>query len=598
MRFARTLVLVASLAVPLWVSAFTVPFVGSPFSRMTVFPFEGPPTPAVSSQSAAATTAPHPGVTDICYSVSIKEVNGTHVETYSEHPDDGCETLRKKYATDKAACQNGSFRDVVGDYSYTDYAGKVYQGNRCDHLPGSPSSVPTIPASVAGITPEMMNTISDPSSADGQAKMVEMYKSICVDGTCVPEDAAKTIVESDPQKAHDLLQAMSTGDRGQAEEINKEFHLDQNAIEENMNQIESPGDAPSASDQPAKGERSSVCGFSGIADKMMLPESGCGENNGKGRNQGPLQFSCETWSSYANETGHAEWSDCSNRMDPQKSALVTNEMGGKYESRYSARCTAAGVSMDSCNMAIHAWGEPQFKKMLNTLETNPSAAATSWCGGDTCANKAYLNKYNPDGTVKGVFASLDQFMACGWSCNSSGVVTPGKYLGSTDSAGLSGPAVAKSAVGIGTNADPYQYPASPVSQASNPFGTNSMQQMQQLMMLQNMMASMSQRQAAVQQEAARQQAKQAPPPPTLSLTARPQMVKRGEPIAVSWTTSGTSQSTLCTVTQNSFLLEKGNVGSQTFPTSTSTPNSIVFTLACADEGGKPVPPQSVTVIVQ
>ncbi len=629
------------LLMPAGVFALAVPFVGSPFAHMTIPFFEPASYSSPSAQSAAASSVSSPpGKNDICYSVAIKEFNGNPIETYSQSPDDGCETLRKKYPSDKAACQSGGFRDVAGDYAYTDSLGKVYQGNRCDHLPGESSGGAPV-AGLQGITPDMVSTIGDPTSAEGQAKMVDMYKSICVDGTCVPQDAAQTIVQSDPQKAFDLLSAMSTDDQTQAVQIAKDFNLDPNVVDSNMNQIEPTGDAPGNTTN----ENSSKAPFNqqSFNDQInSITASDCD----------PAKIDCSKFQQSMRATFGAE---CGNV--PNCARDSTRDVFGSFQQTtdnynrgiqayadscdqsteacqsVTATCTngAADRMTHICSTAAAVGIHAPVEATIQSSTSDPSREAAAhmlyqiapgqWMAGQVndlsyplsdasrnalCNNKVCLSPgATGNDAVDGLLTRPNMQQGIYMASNGG---TPGYVIASSNTgtmnSGGGAPTPLTPAVYTPNNGSPFVQTGATTNtstyssgNASSPFGSNSMQQMMQMMMMQNMMASMQQRQQALQQSAAQQQAQQMPPP-TLSLNVQPLVVKRGTPVFVSWSASGASQSTPCTITYNNYLLGKGNTGSTTFNTSTSTPNSVVFNLACLGADNIQVAQQSATVVVQ
>ena len=90
-----------------------------------------------------------------------------------------------------------------------------------------------------------------------------------------------------------------------------------------------------------------------------------------------------------------------------------------------------------------------------------------------------------------------------------------------------------------------------------------------------------------------------PPPPTVTITALPNPVKRGQPVGVAWQSNGTSLQQPCqiTATDDGRVIASANGGSQSVPTSSSTPATLTFTATCYGITGQTVV-QSASVAVQ
>lgn len=596
------------LVIPLSSMAAAVPYDGSPFAHVNPLDFSNASN-AVSvpvSQSAAA-DAPaqkdNVGSKDICYDETVYESNSEPVKDPTKGPKfSDCEKL-------KGDCSNAEKAKLAGYTTYTDdYAKSKTRIQRCTK---APASLPTGTSGAGGasslITKDSLRTIN-PESIQDKVQMSNMLQTL--GASSADADAA---VANKPQETLSLLNQVADGNTSAATQpLAEELHLNPDLIK-SQGQIESDTPASTNGDYGGGGDKassSSACGYTGVADKLMLSESGCGKNNGSGTYQGPLQFSCDSWAGYANATGNSQYADCKYRMDPQIASDVSNQYYDKMESKYGTQCQNAGVSWNSCAMAIHAWGEGGFQKMLGSVQANPDASALDWCGGSSCANKAYLNTYNPDGTVKGAFSSLDQFMSCGWSCNSQGVTTPGKYLGDTTAVGsvTSGPVISKvvtdtsavtdiGAVAAGKSPNPTYRTT---TDNSSGFGSNN--QMLMAMMLMGPLSKMMQGFGSTAANAATpvSQIQQTPPPPpaTLSITATPTTLAHGASISLSWTSDATLINPPCQVTQNGTVIAQGNGGTKTIPTATTTPPSISFVLMCKQALDGQTLQQSTTVTVQ
>jgi len=85
-----------------------------------------------------------------------------------------------------------------------------------------------------------------------------------------------------------------------------------------------------------------------------------------------------------------------------------------------------------------------------------------------------------------------------------------------------------------------------------------------------------------------------PPPATVSITAATSTVKKGENIAVNWTSNATLLSPPCQVTQNGAVISQANAGNRTVTTGSSTPPTLTFILMCkAAQNGQTVQQQTV-----
>lgn len=611
MRFARILLISAALAVPLSASALKVPFVGSPFAHMSVLPLDGSSV-SVQSQTAAAA---NPGEKDICYSVSIKEVSGSPQETYSQWPDDGCETLRKKYASDKAACQNAAFRDVVGDYSYTDTAGNVYQGRRCDHLPGSSSSATAgtsvsfntsaLESQAASIDADALHQLNPQNTAD-QAKMVDMYKALNV-----PEATAQTMVSSNPQGAYNFLDALSSGDQTRIEQSAKEFQLNPSTVASPGGQVE-PGSETGSTDtsgsKQSGASSQNQCGLDGWADGLARAESDCGRNPNTNKNCGTgkggcgvLQIIPSTYNSYLQEyqNGTGDMSCAgTNAQNSACSIKIVNYHSDQWlQSSGGQNCTSAGLTQSQCVYGAHWMGEGGVKAAVELYKADPNGPATALCSSAAYQNCSKGNMSLSGLTMKDMFQALDSRTGGG-----GGPSVPPPVVAAGSGGAPSAPASNIKYVNVVETRAPSSASG---GGGNNAFGSNSMQQMMQLMMMQNMMASMTQRQQAVQQAATQQQAQQqaaqqaATPPPTLTLTAQPSSLTRGNPITVSWNSTGMSTTPPCTVTQNGTQIGQGNAGAVSVATaSTTVPGTIIFRLGCQAASNGQVFQQNATVLLQ
>ncbi|MBP9757462.1 MAG: hypothetical protein KBD06_02590, partial [Candidatus Pacebacteria bacterium] len=126
--------------------------------------------------------------------------------------------------------------------------------------------------------------------------------------------------------------------------------------------------------------------------------------------QGPYHFLCGTWTAYANSTGNGQYAYCAYRNDPAISRQVMNAKMTQFGDQYGAQCTQSGLSLTSCQYAIHVFGETGFKRLFSAYQIDPNASAASLRGG-ALTRDAYDNNssiFNNGGTVAGVFGELDK----------------------------------------------------------------------------------------------------------------------------------------------------------------------------------------------
>ena len=254
------------------------------------------------------------------------------------------------------------------------------------------------------------------------------------------------------------------------------------------------------------------------------------------------------------------------------------------------------ATLNSCVLAIHACGEGIFTKMVSTVQSNPDASTSSVCGGH---NQSYMNRYNPTGTAGGRFASLDQFMTCGWSCNTKGVAPPTKYVGTTNTGdGVQVWRVTSDEYSTMTNAG-MRSGNSPTYTVTGKSGQSSFGNMNQMMlgnMLGGPLANLFKGFGTTQPSSNTTGTIQNSPPPaaTLSITAAPPSIKKGENIAVNWTSNATLLNPPCQVTQNGTVISQANAGNRTITTSSSTPATLTFVLMCkAAQNGQTVEQRAV-----
>lgn len=300
--------------------------------------------------------------------------------------------------------------------------------------------------------------IDNMKSADGTIDSSKLSQALQNLG--VGQDAANTIANDSTkqQQAYEMLQQLASGDQSQIAQakstandlgitlnedtLNKISSLQPDgfktlvgngvANDQQQQTLNSISANPSTFQQQGGDNNQSgtltdgnACGYSGIAGSMMYSETRCGKltaPTGQAA-QGPLQYQCGTWQNYANATGHSDWSDCSNRYDPNKAAQVTNEYyQNVWAPQYEAQCTGSGYSEKACAYSYHWLGVGDYNKITQGIANgtiDPNASFTSLCGTvvstGVCTQNPGLVYANSQSrsqpyTVGGVFQHLDTLM--------------------------------------------------------------------------------------------------------------------------------------------------------------------------------------------
>ncbi len=593
------------LFAPINALALQVPFVGSPFSHMTVHSFDKVSIPAsTQGAQAAASRGTHTCKNDVCCSVTIVERNGVPVEEYLLHP--SCEEVRTKVmksTDDKQNCKNGYFRHVAGRYAWTDTSGTAHSSNRCDpkppDFPGIGGGIVPNPVSNSTITADSLKGLDVQSTTD-QAKMVDMFKSICVEGTCVPEDAAQMIVQSDPQKAYDLLSAMSSGDETKAVELAQNFQLDQQVIDENMGEIESIDTGEEKISSGAeRNVRTSPCGYGGSwSDGLANAESGCGSNpdtfkncgTGKGA-CGELQFQDTTYKGYLDEyqkgTGDTSCAGTTAR-DTACAVKITDYHYDQWlETSNGRACVESLQSKAACVRGQHWFGAGGLNDALKLYNQDPNQPAKGICQTSAYQSCGKGNMSLDGLSISDMFKKLDGQMGGSGGTPVYRIPGPNQDI-QTRSVG--GGALLKDTqpqvVRVADNSGNSGWGSSGFSL---PLGMNLGSSL--MSPFQNLFQPTYKPPTQTQQSPPL-------PAPTLALTVQPQVVVRGNPISVSWTSSGMSGSAPCTVSSNGAPFGTGNTGAMSTSTNASSTPTIVFRLLCQAATNGQVLQQSTSVLLQ
>lgn len=245
----------------------------------------------------------------------------------------------------------------------------------------------------------------------------------------VGADQARQLVETNPDKVKEMIQKSLSNDPAGATEIAKQLRLNDDVIR-NISQMTPPEQmTPEQAAEIARREQqrlngntfdpdgqrgglASQCGINTLAGNFMFAESQCGRinNNPKSSVQGPYHFLCGTWKDYTAATGYGAYSDCAYRNDPDISTKVMNARLSQFADTYGSQCAQAGLSVPSCQYAIHVFGETGFKNVLREYQIRPNDPASVLRGG-ALKYDAYDNNesiFTRGGTVAGVFGELER----------------------------------------------------------------------------------------------------------------------------------------------------------------------------------------------
>lgn len=321
------------------------------------------------------------------------------------------------------------------------------------------------------------------------------------------------------------------------------------------------------------------CGIEGIAGNIMRAESSCGRINYNPRSsvQGPYHFLCDTWTSYARGTGYGNYADCSYRNDPAISTQVMNAKLDQYAQTYGNTCTQAGLTVTSCQYAIHVFGEGGFRNIFNAYLANGNASAYSLCGSalrsDACSNNSSI--FRNGGTVAGVFSELDRRL--GGTSIIASIANPAAAPFSTAMNALN----ALSSGNLASLTSPFGdvTPGYSLMQRGRPaqYAQPSGQQQQT-------QGGSSEPSQSFPGQTAQFPTQTGGPvvQPAAILIAQPKTVARGSSIQVSWSTVGMRPDVPCRVLINEvFLLAEGNEGTKFATTTASTTvGPWTFTLEC------------------
>lgn len=257
----------------------------------------------------------------------------------------------------------------------------------------------------------------------------EALSQFLTDKYGVPADQAKSLVETDADKVKSMIEKSNTNDIAGAQAIAKELKLNDDVMtkiaEMTPPKQMTPDEANAIYDQQHAGRQntfeqpaqtttglSSQCGVDGLAGNIMRAESSCGRINSNPLSsvQGPYHFLCDTWTAYAQSTGNGQYSNCAYRNDSRISTQVMNAKMDQFAQTYGTQCTQAGLSLSSCQYAIHVFGEGGYRQMFNAYQTRPNDSAFSLCGSalgnSACSNNSSI--FRNGGTIAGVFGELDR----------------------------------------------------------------------------------------------------------------------------------------------------------------------------------------------
>ncbi|MBP9757718.1 MAG: hypothetical protein KBD06_03905, partial [Candidatus Pacebacteria bacterium] len=250
-----------------------------------------------------------------------------------------------------------------------------------DALTSTPNTATPVPDEEKPL-PGQPTTVNNPGVAE-PAKVPtndEALTQMLRERYGVPEDQAKALVENEPDKVKEMIQKSLTNDTAGAQAIAKELKLNDDVLTKiaQMTPAEqmTPEKAAEIAHIPDGGNTNTFdpniktggiatqCGTDGLVGNIMYAESRCGRINSNPLSsvQGPYHFLCGTWTAYANSTGNGQYANCAYRNDPAISTQVMNAKMTQFGDQYGAQCTQSGLSLTSCQYAIHVFGETGFKR--------------------------------------------------------------------------------------------------------------------------------------------------------------------------------------------------------------------------------------------
>ncbi len=470
--------------------------------------------------------------------------------------------------------------------------------------------------------------------------------------TGVPLEKAQELAKSDRQGAAEYIEAMASKDiekakaKAEALGINPDLANDQraleaakqakkdlsdNPLETNPNYRSGPTtfSSPDSSDRAPESGRMQ-CGTPGIAGPIMRHESTCGAttvNPLEPGVRGPYQFQCNTWNSYARNTGNSEYQCactsngyyagiCDAVNDRVIGGRIVNGQYDLFKSQYGSSCASTGTTWAGCSYVIHMAGEGAYQKLVLAHQQDPNTPldreGVRRLFGSYDAYDKNRNVFAQAPTVGALFQNFDSKM------NNTPLLAYSGPTGGSYSAfgGITG----------GGSQSLYYNNGSPLGQA-NIFGNLGTGQfgggfgglnLGQLFQQQQQPRSPYQQQQypyqPPQQAPAQQPIQQPPPipmvkPPVIppvvtptstptstptqtpttaiaNLTIAPKVVALGDPFVVSWTSVGMKSEFPCILSQSGKEIARGANGARqiTVPFATSSE----YLLTCVASSGQAV----------
>ncbi len=433
----------------------------------------------------------------------------------------------------------------------------------------------------------------------------------------VSTEQANELSRTNPEQVAEMLKKASENDTAGAQAIARQLNLNEDVMRNiaslsptaqqpadnpaSVMPTERPGTSPTTfPNTPAANEGLPVqCGTDGLAGNIMYAESRCARINSNPLSsvQGPYHFLCDTWRAYANQTGNGQYSDCAYRNDVTVSTQVMNARMDQFAARYGADCTAAGLSLTSCQYAIHVFGEGGYRQIFNAYQNNPAATAMSLCGS-AVSNAACTNNisiFRNGGTVGGVFGELDRRLG-GTGTIIPTVSPPASPFGGFTNPSAGGYTPTGSPFG---GANPFGYSSyNPGSGylPTNFTGTNTQSGTNNSMfsfftgLFSGATSGMNTNQNTNTQAPVQQA--------VVSIIAQPQTVYRNSSIVVSWSTIGTRQGSCRTVMHEAASTrDLGNSHEGSSVVVASSTGQVSFAVTCLTGAGVSIQ-QVATVTVQ
>ena len=316
---------------------------------------------------------------------------------------------------------------------------------------------------------------------------------------------------------------------------------------------------------------------------------------------GHYQYSQATWLVDSARMNGGVPLPLNDRFNPEISAKVAASSYKYYIDKFGNRITTSGINPYAGVYLFHNAGEGGGARFIDEYAKNPNTLASDVLSQQQIVNNPSLYR---DGSITLAQAEKNMLAQMDGSTKVAAASTPPRVRGlnplgeqsKRDTAWLApdaqfgNPLIEEDEADHGTRTYKVTYgnngSSSGIMSGLGGFGIgNSL-----MSMLSGLFGGKSSNN--------KQQQNPPPPPPTVTISALPNPVKRGQPVGVAWQSNGTSLSQPCqVVASDGRVIGTGNGGSQSVSTSSSTPATLTFTASCYGVLGQSAA-QSASVTVQ